>query len=193
MRRRFSVIATYLIIAATISIPRVALAEAFGNSSVAIPKIGMAFFDTPITFHEKPWGMDYQWTFGSSFMQAFNYRWWWTADVTMGFGRLSVENKPFLGSFMGGAGLRFNIFQDDFRPHFGLSIQYCHFLGAAARAIPLDLGWPIFVGLKPYFGMEWLFYSEMALAFDAAYGIYVNVNEPFRQIVQTNLSFAFYF
>ncbi len=94
---------------------------------------------------------------------------------------------------MAGGGVRFNIFLDDFRPHTGIMLHYVHFLGDGAKLLPLKLDWPIFIGLKPYFGMEWLFYSEMALNFDFAYGLYVNIHEPFRHILYANASFALYF
>lgn len=168
-------------------------AEAFGNSSVTIPRIGMSFFDIGFFPHKKPWGLSHLWTVGSSYMHAIDYRWWWTAEASVGFGNLTTNNQPFLSSISGSAGVRFNIFQDDFRPHVGLVLQYWHFLGEGARSIPLNLGWPIFVGLKPYFGVEWLFYSEMALIIDAGLGLYVNINEPFRHILHTSISYAFYF
>jgi hypothetical protein len=169
------------------------ICEAFGNNSLHIPKIGMMFFDNVIVRHKKPWGLSYQWTAGSSFMQAINYRWWWVIETNMGFGHLTGNNKPFVSSFSGGAGVRFNIFQDDFRPHAGLMVHYLHFLGEGSKSIPLDLGWPIFVGFRPFFGLEWLFYSEMSLLIDGSYGVYVNINEPFRQVISASLAFSLYF
>lgn len=168
-------------------------AEAFGNNSLHIPKLGMTFFDTPKLHQEKPWGIDYQWTFGTSFMQAINYRFWWTAETHLGFGKLTDSGQPNLAAFSGGAGVRYNIFEDDFRPHVDIGLHYVHFLGDGARYMPLNLGWPIFVGLKPTFGMEWLFYSEMALFIDGSYGIYININEPFRQMLHASCGFGLYF
>ncbi|HXW53698.1 MAG TPA: hypothetical protein VEL47_06305 [Myxococcota bacterium] len=168
-------------------------AGAFGNNSLTIPKVGVTFFDVPFLPHSRPWGIARQWTFGTSFMQAINYRWWWLAETNMGFGKLTAENAPYIGSFSGGAGIRYNIFQEDFRPHFGVVLHYLHLLGNGVKDMPLNLGWPIFVGLKPYFGLEWLFYSEMALSIDASYAMYVNINEPFRQVLHAGLSFAIYF
>lgn len=168
-------------------------AEAFGNTSITIPRLGMAFFDSPLLYHKKPWGLDHQWTVGTSFMQALNYRWWWVADTSIGFGTLTVAHKPFLATFTGGAGLRFDIFEGDFRPHITTSVHYLQFLGDGTRSIPLNLGWPIFVGLKPTVGMEWLFYSEMSLSIEGSYGFYVNINEPFRQALYAQAAFAIYF
>ncbi len=167
--------------------------EAFGNSSVGMPKFGAAFFDTSLNLNQKPWGLSHQWTIGPSYMQAIDYRWWWVVDTAFGIGALSNGQGPFLSSFMGGAGLRFNIFQEDFRPHTGLAIHYLHLLGNAVNNMPLDLGWPIFIGLKPYFGMEWLFYSEMSLLLEGAYAFYVNLSEPFRHVLYASMAFAFYF
>ena len=167
--------------------------EAFGNNSLSIPRVGMAFFDAPVLYHKKRWGLTHQWTVGTSFMQAINYRWWWFADASLGFGKLTVENEPNLISFAGGGGLRFNIFEGDFRPHVTLLLHYLHFLGDGTKSMPLNLGWPIFVGLKPVIGMEWLFYSEMALSLDGGYGFYVNINEPFRQVLYAQAAFAIYF
>lgn len=167
--------------------------EAFGNTSVHIPKVGMSFYDISLMPHQKPWGINYQWTVGTSFMQALNYRWWWTLETSFGFGRLSEHQQSFISSFAGGAGIRFNIFQEDFRPHTGFLVHYVQFLGDGANHLPLNLGWPIFVGIKPYIGLEWLFYSEMALLIDVGYGLYVNINEPFRRILHTSMSFAIYF
>jgi hypothetical protein len=170
-----------------------AMSEAFGNTSLSIPRLGLSFYDLDALPHKKPWGLDYQWTVGTAFTQALNYRWWWVLETSFGFGKLSVQNRPYLSSFAGGAGLRFNIFEDDFRPHVGFMVHYLQFLGDGAKAMPLNLGWPIFVGLKPYMGLEWLFYSEMALLIDCGYGLYVNINEPFRRVLHTSLSFALYF
>lgn len=168
--------------------------EAFGNNSLTIPKVGMVFFDNPISMHEKPWGLKHQWGFGTSFMKALDYRWWWLIDTSFAIGPLTDSSTAkYLSSFMGGAGLRYDIFPDDFRPHTGLILHYVHFLGEAARGLSLDLDWPIFLGLKPFIGMEWLFLSEMSLSTEVAYGFYVNLNEPFRHILYANASFAFYF
>jgi hypothetical protein len=167
-------------------------AEAFGNSSLTIPRVGMAFFDAPVLYHKKPWGLNHQWTFGSSFMQALNYRWWWIVDTSLGLGKVS-SNDATIGVFLGGAGLRFNVFEGDFRPHVSLTLHYLHFLGDGTRHLPLNLGWPIFVGLKPTMGLEWLFYSEMSLLIDGSYGLYVNINEPFRQVLFATAAFALYF
>jgi len=167
--------------------------EAFGNSSLIFPKIGASFFDNGILFNSKPWGLNHQWTFGTAFMRALNYRWWWVADSHMGFGHLSEKNQVYVGTFSGGTGLRFNIFQGDFRPHTGMMLQYLHFLGGGVKHMPLHVGWPIFIGLRPYFGLEWLFYSEMSLALEGSYGLYVNINEPLRQALHANVLFSFYF
>lgn len=167
--------------------------EAFGNNSLNIPKFGMAFFDNVIIPHKKVWGLNHQYTVGTSFMQAIDYRWWWVAETAIGFGHLSSGYQPHVSTFFGGGGVRLNIFQDDVRPHMGLTLHYLQFLGDSAKALPLNLGWPIFVGLKPYMGIEWLFYSEMALMLDGGLGLYVNINEPFRQVLYANLAFAFYF
>lgn len=172
---------------------RATCAEAFGNNSVTIPRVGMAFFDTPVLYHKKPWGLSHQWTVGSSFMQAINYRWWWLAETSIGFGKLTDGARPYIGSFNGGAGIRFNIFEGDVRPHVSMLLNYLHFLGDGAKDLPLNLGWPIFVGLRPTVGLEWLFYPEMALAIEGGYGFYLNINEPFRQILYTHASFAIYF
>lgn len=168
-------------------------AEAFGNNSLTIPKIGVSFFDGPLVFQKKPWGLTYQWTVGTSYMQAISYRFWWVAETSMSFGRLDKDAKPYIGAFSGGAGLRYNFLEGNFRPFACGTLNYLHFLGDGVKSMPLNLGWPIFVGLRPTIGLEWLFYSEMALSLDASYGLYVNINEPFRQIIHTNFSFAFYF
>lgn len=168
-------------------------AEAFGNSSFVVPKLGITWFDAPMLLHKKRWGLAPHYTIGSSFMQAINYRWWWVVETQVGLGKIIVPGKPYVGSFSGGAGVRFNIFEGDFRPHWGLLIHYLQFLGENTNMIPLDVGTPIFVGLKPFFGMEWLMYSEMSLSFDASIAVYVNLNEPFRRVVHAGLSYAFYF
>ncbi len=170
-----------------------AATEAFGNNSVTIPQFGMAFFDSPLLIHKKPWGIKSQWTVGTAFMQALNYRWWWLAETNFGFGKLTGEHEPYLGSFSGGVGLRFNIFEGDFRPFVSSTVHYLQFFGDGVKAMPLNLGWPIFVGLRPSIGMEWLFYSEMALSFEGSYGFYININEPFRQTLHARASFAIYF
>lgn len=170
------------------------MGEAFGNNAINIPKIGAAFFDDPISLNSRPWGIGHQWTFGTSYMQALNYRWWWLVDTNFAIGRLNLrEQNSFISAFMGGAGVRYNIFQDEFRPHTGLMLHYVHLMGDAAKHLPLNLGWPIFVGLKPYLGLEWLVGSEIALLLEAAYGLYVNINEPFRQILYANACIAIYF
>ncbi len=168
-------------------------AEAFGNSSIAIPRLGMAFFDSPLLYHKKPWGLTPQWTIGTAFLQSINYRWWWIAETSFGFGKLTAEKSASIGSFAGGGGLRYNIFEGDFRPHLSVTLHYLHLLGENTRTIPLDLGWPIFVGLKPAIGLEWLFYSEMALLLEGSYALYVNVNEPFRQVLYAHAAYAIYF
>lgn len=170
-----------------------ASAEAFGNSSLMVPQVGMAFFDSPLLHHRKPWGLSHQWTVGTAFMQAINYRWWWLAETNLGFGKLTADSAPYIGSFLGGAGLRYNIFEGDFRPHVTTTVHYLQFFGDGTKAMPLNLGWPIFVGLRPTIGMEWLFYSEMALTLDGSYGFYININEPFRQVLFARASFSIYF
>jgi len=167
--------------------------EAFGNNAVTIPRVGAAFFDSPLSLNSKPWGVGHQWTFGTSFMQALNYRWWWIADTSFAIGPLSQGHLGYVSAFMGGAGVRYNIFPDDFRPHVGLMLHYVHFLGENSKNLPLNLGWPIFVGLKPYVALEWLVGSEMALSLEAGYGLYININEPFRQIAYANACAAVYF
>lgn len=168
--------------------------EAFGNSSVTIPKVGMVFYDSVFGKGlQKPWGLGSQWSIGTSFMSAFDYRWWWVVESSFAMGSLSQDKSSFLSSFMGGGGLRCNIFLNEFRPHSGLILHYLQFFGESAKMMPLNLDWPIFVGLKPYFGMEWLFYSEMALNVDVAYALYINIHEPFRHVLYANASFAFYF
>ncbi len=167
--------------------------EAFGNSSVSIPKLGLVFYDDVFGGLEKPWGIASQWSVGTSFMTAIDYRWWWVVESQFAMGKLSEQGSAYLSSFMGGGGVRCNIFQNEFRPHTGLILHYLQFFGESAKSLPLKLDWPIFVGLKPYFGMEWLFYSEMAFNIDLAYALYVNIHEPFRHVLYTNLSFAFYF
>lgn len=166
-------------------------AEAFGNNALTIPKIGMSVFDT-VPLNPKPWGLGHQWVLGTSYMQAINYKWFWVIEASVGLGELTNASN-FVGAFYGGTGLRLNIFDDDFRPHVGTTVHYVHFLGDGADALPLNLGWPIFIGLKPYMGMEWVFYSEMSLLIDVGYGLYVNINEPFRQILHASMAFAMYF
>src|SRR6185437_15747012 len=116
----------------------------------------MALFDKPFNWHKKPWGISCLWTVGTSFMQAIDYRWWWTVDSNFAMGTLSSEGRPFISAFTGGTGLRHNIFLEEFRPHLGLMINYLQFFGDSVKKMPLNLGWPIFVGLKPYVGLEWL-------------------------------------
>ena len=167
--------------------------EAFGNNALNIPKIGAAFFDSPFSFNTKPWGVAYQWTMGTSFMQAINYRWWWLIDTNFALGSMSFGKSNYLSSFMGGAGVRYNFLQENFRPYASLMVHYVHFLGATAKNLPLDLGLPIFVGLKPALGFEFSIGSEIALLIEAAYGLYININEPFRQIYYINSCLAVYF
>jgi hypothetical protein len=167
--------------------------EAFGNSNLSIPKIGTAFFDNPLSLNKKPWGLSHQWTFGTSFMHALNYRWWWLMDTNFAIGALSNKEQSSLSAFMGGAGLRYTFFQDDFRPFVGITVHYVHFLGANTRELPLNMGLPIFVGLKPSGGLEAFFASELSVLGEVAYGLYMNINEPFRHIYYLNLSLAFYF
>lgn len=169
------------------------LGEAFGNNALTIPRIGAAFFDGPLSLNKKPWGLGHQWTFGTSYMHALNYRWWWLADTSFAIGPLSQAHLGFLSAFMGGAGIRYNILPDEFRPHVGLMIHYVHFLGENSKNLPLNLGWPIFVGLKPYIGLEWFIGSEIALLVEGGYGMYININEPFRQIYYANACAALYF
>lgn len=166
--------------------------EAFGNNIVSIPKVGVTFFDGPLHV-QKPWGIDRQWSIGTGYMQALDYRWWWVIDTTFAMGTLNFGQQDYIVSFMGGGGLRYNIFVEDFRPHTGLMLHYVQFLGDGVEKLPLNIDWPIFVGLKPYFGMEWLFYSEMALSLEVAYGLYVNIHEPFRHILYAHSSFSLYF
>jgi len=167
--------------------------ESFGNSGVTIPKVGMAFFDTPLLVRKKDWGIKYQFTLGTSYAQALNYKWWWIAETSFAVGKMHVDDRPYLSSFMGGAGLRYSIFEGDFRPHLGAMIHYLHFMGQDVKKMPLNIEWPIWVGIKPFVGMEWLFYSEMAIILEGAYGIYLNINEPFRQVLYASASFVVYF
>ena len=175
------------------SLARPIFCESFGNSTLSVPKIGMVFFDTGLKLHKNPWGVTDQWTVGTSYSQAIKYRWWWIADTQVGFGSLSTGDSENIATILGGAGVRFNIFVDDFRPHVGLMLHYLHFLGAAAKKIPLNIDWPIFVGFKPFLGIEWLFYSEMSLAIEGSYGFYLNINEPFRHAFYATVAYSFYF
>jgi len=168
-------------------------AEAFGNNALSIPRVGAAFFDGPLSLNKKPWGLSYQWTFGTSYMQALNYHWWWLAETNFSVGPLSQAHLGYLSAFMGGAGVRYNILSGDFRPYIGVLLHYVHFLGENSKNLPLNLGWPIFVGLKPLVGLEWLVGSEIALSIEGGYGLYININEPFRQIYYANACAAFYF
>lgn len=171
-----------------------AFGEAFGNSALYFPKFGMALFDKPLQLHQKkPWGIPYTWMIGTAYMQAIDYRWWWVAETNFSMGHLRGPNGPFISAFMGGAGVRQNIFLEEFRPHLGLMIHYLQFFGDSVRRMPLNLGWPIFVGLKPYFGLEFLFRSEMSLLFDLAYALYININEPFRQVLYASAALLIYF
>lgn len=167
--------------------------EAFGNSALYLPKIGMALLDKPFNLHEKkPWGTPYMWMIGTAYMQAIDYRWWWVAETNFAMGHLSGKNGPFISSFMGGAGVRQNIFLEEFRPHTGLMVHYLQFFGNGVQLMPLSMGWPIFVGLKPYLGLEWLFGSEMSFLVELAYALYININEPFRQVIYANAAFLIY-
>jgi hypothetical protein len=167
--------------------------EAYGNNMITIPKLGASFYDMPWLPHKKPWGLSHQWTIGVAFGQALSYEWWWMAETSLGFGYLANLNAPFISSFAGGAGVRYNFLFDDIRPFFNLSLHYVQFLGQAVKDIPLNLGWPIFVGFKPLLGLEWLFFSEMSIALEIAYGLYFNINEPFRRILHTGISYSLYF
>lgn len=168
-------------------------AEAFGNNAVFFPKSGVAFFDKPFLLHKKPWGLDYQWTVGTAFMQALDYRWWWIAEANFAMGHLNFDKKPFISAFMGGTGIRYNISLNEFRPHAGMLVHYLQFFGDSVDNLPLNLGLPIFAGLKPYFGLEWLIGSEMSLLIDIGYGFYININEPFRQVFYSDIAFVIYF
>jgi hypothetical protein len=126
-------------------------------------------------------------------MHALDYRWWWLVDTGFAIGSLSKNQQSHLSAFMGGTGIRFNILQHDFRPHLGLLVHYVQFFGEATRFLPLDLGWPIFVGLKLYGGLEYFFGSEMSALVEGAYGNYININEPFRHIYFASASLALYF
>lgn len=170
-----------------------AFGEAYGNSAVFFPKAGMAFFDKPVGMHKKPWGIPFMWTVGTAYMQALDYRWWWLVDTNFAMGKLSVEERPFISAFMGGAGVRQNILLEDFRPHWGLMIHYLQFFGDSTKFIPLDLGWPIFVGLKVSGGLEWLVASEMGLLAELGYALYINLNEPFRSVATTQIAWVIYF
>lgn len=184
----------FIVILFALNLTSPLMSEAFGNNSINIPKIGAAFFDAPLKLNAKPWGIAHQWTFGTSYMQALNYRWWWLVDTNFAIGRFNFEGtKSFLSAFMGGAGVRYNILQDDFRPHAGVTLHYVHLMGDASQKLPLNLGWPIFVGLRPFIGLEWLMGSELALIVEAAYGFYVNINEPFRHILYASSCLAIYF
>lgn len=166
-------------------------AEAFGNNIISIPSVGLIFYDISWLPHHKPWGLKSQWMGGLAFGQALSYKWWWMAETALGLGKLN--NQALLSSFSGGAGVKYHLTLDDVRPYLGIKIHYLQFLGQGVKDIPLNLGWPIFVGLKPHLGLEWLFYAEMSLALDIAYGLYVNINEPFRRILYSSLSYALYF
>jgi hypothetical protein len=163
-------------------------AESFGNNAVLVPKAGVALFDSVLAPKQKLWGLTHQWTVGTTFMQAIDYRWWWMAETNAGFSRPEMP----ITSFWGSAGLRFNIFDEDFRPHLIFALQYLQFFGLGSKKLDL-VGLPIFVGLRPGLGLEWLFYSEMSLSLDTYYGVYFNVNEPVRQAMTSNISFALYF
>lgn len=167
-----------------------AQAEAFGNNAILVPKASVIFFDRIPLNGARPWGLSHQWAVGTTYYSALNYRWWWLAETTLGFG--SVQNQS-LASLIGGAGLRYDIFNDDFRPHLSLGVQYLQFLGRGTKALSLGGGWPIFIGLRSGLGLEWLFYSEMALVINGAHAIYFNINEPPRNTLDLSLSFAFYF
>lgn len=168
--------------------------EAFGNSIVVIPKVGTAFFDKPFSLQNKAWGISHQWTVGTSYMQALDYRWWWLVDTSFAMGSLSNPHAgAFLSSFMGGGGLRYNFMTNDIRPHAGFMLHYLQFFGDSVKKMPLDLGWPIFVGLKPFAGVEWIFASEIALLLELGYGLYINIYEPFRQVLYSHASLGIYF
>jgi hypothetical protein len=167
--------------------------ESFGNNSLSIPKLGVILFDAGPISHKKPWGIHHLWTFGTSYMQAINYNWWWMVETNFALGKLTTKKYHYLTAFLVSSGVRFNVLPSDFRPHLGLMVSYLHFLGNKKKSIPLNLDWPIFVGLKPVLGFEWLFYSEMALSIAASYCLYVNINEPFRHVFDTTLTFAIYF
>jgi hypothetical protein len=169
------------------------LAEGFGNSSLFIPKFGVAFFDSPLEINKKPWGIGYQWCIGSAFMHAIDYRFWWIAESNFAIGTLTSPDAGYVSAFMGGAGVRMNFMEHDFRPYGSLVIHYLQLLGANAKRIPLKIDWPIFVGLKPSLGLDWLFYSEMSLSLDFAYAFYLHLSEPFRHVFFLNTAFAVYF
>lgn len=168
-------------------------AEAFGNSALFIPRLGLALLDDVPLSKSHPWGIDRQYSLGASFAQALDYRWWWLVETDVGFMKPSSGEAGGIATFSGGAGLKFNIFLDDFRPHVGAMVHYLHFMGDGIKFMPLNLSWPMFVGIKPFLGLEWLFYSEMALLLSTSYGLYLNVNEPLRQVLLLNMAFAIYF
>lgn len=158
-----------------------------------MPKMGVAFFDVPVLIRSKDWGITSQVSFGTSFAQAINYRWWWLFETSFGLGAMNVSHKPYLSSLMSGAGVRYNFLEGDVRPNVGLMLHYLQFLGQNVNLMPLNAGWPIWVGLRPSLGLEWFFYDEMALVVEGAYGCYVNINEPFRHVLYTSAAFALYF
>ncbi|MCA9507527.1 MAG: hypothetical protein KC505_03790 [Myxococcales bacterium] len=167
--------------------------EAFGNNSLNIPHVGAIFFDSLFSEIQKPWGIGTQWSVGTSYKQALDYQWWWVVETTFASGTLSFDDEEFVSSFLGGAGVRYNFLYENLRPYSGVLLHYLQFLGNKAKNLPLNLDWPIFVGLKPHLGIEWLFYSEMALVLECAYALYFNIHESFKHALFSHVSFAFYF
>lgn len=168
-------------------------AEAFGNYSVQIPSVSLAYFDTPFFPASRTWGVDSQWQIGTSFMSAIDYRWWWMVETSLGLGKLNVADNSTLAALQAGGGVKYYLSDNDVRPFLGLGLSYLHFLGASASKMPLNNSWPIWLGLKPTFGLEWLFHSEMSFLLEGAYGLYFNINESLRQNVGIKLAYAIYF
>lgn len=166
--------------------------EAFGNMAMSVPSFGVSFFDTPLTKHQKPWGITKDLSIGLSYYQAFDYRWWWLVRTDLGFGDLSAEKKN-VSSLKAGGGVRYNVSDEDFRPFLGVLLHYLHFLGENVSKMPLDTRFPMWVGLNPFLGIEWLFFSEMSLSASLGYGFYVNLSDPFRHAFYGHLSYALYF
>lgn len=170
-----------------------ALSESFGNTMVGIPNLSLAFYDSSFIKHKKPWGLGLQYAAGMSFMSAIDYNWWWLLESDVGFGKMASADHKSISALHVGSGVRYHIFDEDIRPFLSLQLHYLHFLGEEAKNLPLGTSIPLWLGLKPTLGLEWLFFDEMALSFSVNYGFYVNLSEPFRHVSGLKLGYVIYF
>lgn len=167
--------------------------ETFGNLGIELPHLGLTLLDSSFIHHKKPWGINNQWFLGTSLTSAINYRFFWVAETSIGLGKMNQPKDPYLSSLQAGGGIKYFFQENNLKPYTQVNVHYLQFLGEKSRLLPLDTSWPIWVGPKVCFGLEWSFFSEMALNIEANYAFLLNINEPFRHTISTKLAYMIYF